>query len=517
MIERLRGMADIWPADRIFRDELVTTLQRRFAAHGYRVIDTPVVEPTELFLRKSGEERAAQMYAFDYRNRQIALRPEFTASIVRAFIAGAQGRPLPQRYTYAGPVFRYEKPQSGRSRQFTEAGIELLGAAGPAADAEVLHLAIAGLADLGLTDCTIRIGHLGVVGTLLASLQLDDRVRDWFLWSMEQLRTHGEAGLHRNLRDLLNAQQSPDFAGQPTDDPLNLDQLALDRLSDAEARRTVLGLLRGAGVELGGSNRSPEEIVERLLSKLRRPRVTFDTAQAIAFLQRLIELRGEPNTVLAATRTLLADYHLDDTPVQELVAVLDLLRAYGHTARIELDLGLGRGLHYYTGILFEIYSETAAGEVQLCGGGRYDDLVQILGARSPVPACGFACGVERIAAALHARGTPVPAESAADLLVCAAGKVPMATLIPVAERLRDRGWRAELDLRGRKLASNLSYAERVGLATVVIVGETEQARQEVCWHDLHTRQERHYRWDDLPQRAALQSEQQNSQQGNSDE
>ena len=522
MIERIRGMADLWPAERAFREDLIARLQRGFAAHGYRPIDTPVVEPTELFLRKSGEERAAQMYAFDYRNRQIALRPEFTASVVRAVVAEGQGRPLPQRYAYCGPVFRYEKPQSGRSRQFTEAGVELLGARGPAADAEVIHLALASMEGLGLDDCTLRLGHLGVVGALLSSLSLDDRVRDWFLWSMEQLRSRGDDGLHRNLRDQLNAQQERQFGANGTatagatgvgGDFPDLDGLVLDGLSEEEARSTVLGLLRGAGVELGGSNRPPEEIVERLLIKLRRPRVDFDIAHALTFLRRLIALRGEPATVLANTRALLADYGLDDTPVQELEEVLALLRAYGHHQRITLDLGLGRGLHYYTGILFEVHTVATRGNesaIQLCGGGRYDDLAQILGARAPIPACGFACGVERIAAALVARGAEIAEQSPADLLVCSAGLVEMAELIPVAERLRQVGWRVELDLRGRRLAANLSYAERVGIPAVVIFGEAEHAAREIIWRDLATRTEHRHTLDALPR-----PEQQPTMQGGS--
>ena len=115
-VERVRGMADVPPAERAFRAEVAARLERHFAAHGYRLVDTPVVEATELFLRKSGEERAAQMYAFDYRNRQIALRPEFTASVVRAYVAGMQGQPLPLRLAYCGPVFRYEFRKNGEQR-----------------------------------------------------------------------------------------------------------------------------------------------------------------------------------------------------------------------------------------------------------------------------------------------------------------------------------------------------------------------------------------------------------------
>lgn len=508
-IERLRGMADVWPGDRAFRQGIVAALERGFAAHGYRPIDTPVVEATELFLRKSGEERAAQMYAFDYRNRQIALRPEFTASVVRAYVAEGQGRPLPQRYAYHGPVFRYEKPQAGRSRQFTELGVELLGAGGPAADAEVIHLALGGLADLGLADCTLRLGHLGVVGALLTSLKLDDRVRDWFLWSMEQLRQRGDEGLHRSLRALLAAQEGTNGHGARADlDGLALgpeladfESLVLDNLSDDRAHTTVLGLLRGAGVELTGSNRPPEEIVERLLAKLRRPRASFDVGRAVAFLRRLITLRGEPGRVLADTRALLADYGLDDAPVREIEAVLALLRAYGHRTAITLDLGLGRGLHYYTGVLFEVHAGPTAGREagqQLCGGGRYDDLAQVLGARTPVPACGFGCGVERIAAALIAHGAAVPEPPAADVLVCGTGGVTMAELIPVAEALRRRGWRVELDLRARRLAANLSYAGRARIPIVAIYGDAERDAGQVVWRDLASRTERRPALDALP-------------------
>lgn len=508
-IERLRGMADVWPGDRAFRQSIVATMERRFAAHGYRAIDTPVVEATELFLRKSGEERAAQMYAFDYRNRQIALRPEFTASVVRAYVAEGQGRPLPQRYSYHGPVFRYEKPQAGRYRQFTEMGVELLGASGPAADAEVIHLALAGLADLGLSDCTLRLGHLGVVGALLTSLKLDDRVRDWFLWSMEQLRQRGDEGLHRNLRALLANQAAANGGGERADlDALNLgpeladfENLVLDNLSDDRAHTTVLGLLRGAGVELSGSSRPPEEIVERLLVKLRRPRASFDIDRAVGFLRRLITLSGEPDRVLAETRTLLADYGLDDTPVRDLESVLALLRAYGHRTAISLDLGLGRGLHYYTGVLFEIHAGTTAGREtgqQLCGGGRYDDLAQVLGARSPVPACGFGCGVERIAATLLARGATVEEAPAADILLCGTGAVTMPDLIPVAEALRLAGWRVELDLRDRRLAANLSYAERVHIPVVAIFGDAERDAGQLVWRDLAGRTEQRPSLAELP-------------------
>lgn len=481
-LERVRGMADVLPAELAFRAAIADRLAREFALHGYHQLDTPVIETTELFLRKSGEERAAQMYAFSYRNRQIALRPEFTAPLVRVYVNELQGRPLPLRLAYCGPVFRYEKPQAGRSRQYTEAGVELLGAGGPAADAEVIHLALSSLEALGLSGCTLRLGHLGVVGAFLASLPLDERVRDWFLWSMERLRAQGDAGLHRNLRRLL--EQEPGVAG---DEP-EAGEFVLDGLDETHTRALVLGLLRGAGVEFEGSSRAPEEIVERLLAKLRRPQVRFDVAAGLDFLRRLVALHGEPAQVLAALRALLADYRLDDAPVRELEEVLVLLRVYGHHERITLDLGLGRGLHYYTGILFEVYDRDD-GTAQLCGGGRYDDLAQTLGARTPVPASGFACGIERLATALKARDIRPRAVPPADVLICGAGRVAMAELIPLAEALREAGWHAELDVRGRGLSANLQYADRARIPYVAILGDDERTAGVVTWRTMATRAE----------------------------
>lgn len=488
-IERVRGMADVLPARLGSRERVTAALHEHFGRHGYQRLDTPVVEATELFLRKSGEERAAQMYAFTYRNRQIALRPEFTASIVRAYLAELQAEPLPLRLAYSGPVFRYEKPQTGRYRQYTEAGVELLGAAGSVADAEVIHLALSGLDAIGLTQCRLRIGHLGIVGAFLASLPLDERVRDWFLWSMERLRTRGDAGLHRNLRALLARQQGGSESDATSgDEPPYLDDVALEGLDDGQIRGLVLALLRGAGVELDGSNRSPEEIVERLLTKLSRPSVRFDVDTALAFLRRVVALHGEPPTVLAGLRALLNDFDLGDAPLRELTEVIELLRIYGHTERITLDMGLGRGLHYYTGILFEVY-DGDDDRLQLCGGGRYDDLAQVLGAREPVAASGFAYGVERLVAAIEARASSAAEIPRADLLVCGTGKAAMADLIPLAQVLRAAGWRVELDIKRRGLATNLRQAARAGIPIVAIVGDEELHAGTVTWRDMAGRTE----------------------------
>ena len=142
-------MNDALPGDDARLRALTSILRDHFERFGYRGIDTPVLENLDLFLRKSGEEIAARMYSFTHWNRKLCLRPELTASVMRAYVGHLRDRPLPVRVHYAGPTFRYEKPQRGRYRQFTQVGIECIGASGPAADAEVLAAACGALERAG--------------------------------------------------------------------------------------------------------------------------------------------------------------------------------------------------------------------------------------------------------------------------------------------------------------------------------------------------------------------------------
>ncbi len=127
----VRGTADVLPAECAVNREIIDALRGFLESFGYNCIDVPVIEHTDLFLTKSGEDIISKMYSFTFKNRSICLRPEFTASIGRAFVNHLQASSLPLRLYYHGPVFRYEKPQKGRYRQFTQMGVELIGASEP--------------------------------------------------------------------------------------------------------------------------------------------------------------------------------------------------------------------------------------------------------------------------------------------------------------------------------------------------------------------------------------------------
>ena len=497
-VEKVRGMLDLLPEERQVQQAVAAALEAHIGAYGYRPIELPIVEHTELYLRKIGQETAGKLYAFRHRNRDLCLRPELTASVMRAYVAHYQNASLPLRLAYHGPVFRYEAPGRGRYRQFTEVGVELIGAPAPAADAEVIHLAAAGLERLGLADYHVVVGHIGIAQTFLAGLALDQRVRDWLTWSMEDLRRHDEEQLHHALGALLPSNGAggagaAGLDGEPAPEAALLAAAEAERwraLPPEEAQALVLRVLRGAGFDLSGSRRTPEEIAHRLAERLTRRRTNDDVERALGFLRRLARLRGTPDAVLVDLRRLLAEEGLPSTPVAEVEALLASLAAYGlPPERVTLDAGLGRGLHYYTGIIFEIYAAEAGGH-QLAGGGRYDDLATVLGARERVPACGFTYGLERLVEALTDRGlAPAPPAAGPDVLVCAVAPAQHAYAIRVAQALRAAGHAVELDVRGRGVRANLEAANRRALPVVVIVGEEEERAGAYVWRDMAAHRE----------------------------
>lgn len=455
-VERLRGMADLDASKaahyRYVQDSLLNLMSR----HGYQQVETPIVEPTELFLRKSGGERVAQMYAFRHRERDISLRPEHTASVLRMYVDSMQSSPLPLRLSYAGPVFRYEKPQAGRTRQFIEVGCELLGAEGPLADAEVIHLALAGLSTVGVSGRLV-LGHVGLVLEYLNRLPLRQRARDWLIWSMERLRKGRHVDLEADLPGLAGDDQLSEIFEQMRD--------SFVQTTPKQLEAWVLSLLNEVGVQTEGGARSAEEIVAGVIAKLHRQSDEEDVRRGFEFVQQLAQLHGSPQNVLPELRELIRSHRLAEEPIERIERVLELLAAFGHGSEtIELCPGLGRGLHYYTGMLFEIYASDSD-QVQLCGGGRYDDLAETLGSRQSLPASGFTYGLERVAELTSVPNRAVPAVT----LVAATEESAADQAIRIAEEMRQRGEIVDLDVRGRSAVANRRFARRAGISSLVLV------------------------------------------------
>jgi histidyl-tRNA synthetase len=467
MFEPVRGMHDVLPAQHDQLAAVRAALGDELRRWGYQMLDLPVLERRELYLQKSGEELGGKLYDFVHHGRHLALRPEWTASVMRAYVQAMQSEPLPLRLAYSGPVFRYERPQRTTYRQFTQVGVELIGAPAPLADAEIVQLACRGLDQVGVREYRMTLGHMGIVRALLANMGLADRTTNILLWNMERLR----AGNQDAVREQIV---------QSSGDEL-FDLGPLSALPDEQLEGLLLTMLRAVGLRLDNSSRPPEAIVARLVQKLRRddPQPRID--RAIALLERLAATRGEPQTALAQLRALFADEGVDPAPLDELATILQLLGDTVPVERIVLHAGFGRGLHYYSGMLFEI---DAPDGLQLCGGGRYDDLIGSLGGRTSTPAVGFAYGVERVAAAaVVTESEEVPP----SLLVMAEQPQHAAAALHVATRLRERGFVATFDVRGRSLQANMRDAAKRGVRTIIICDE--HAPPHVRWYNVADRSE----------------------------
>lgn len=522
-IGNVRGMTDVLPEEAAIHGRILDVLIRTLESFGYERIDVPIIEYTDLFLTKSGEDIISKMYSFSFKNRHLCLRPEFTASIGRAFVNNLQDHTLPFRLYYAGPVFRYEKPQRGRYRQFTQIGTELLGAPSPWADAEVVRCACDGLENLGLPDYHIVIGHVGVVTELLRAFELDRRAQAFLIQNLENLWKDGKgtAYVKARLREVypsfnlaagsssdliessvpcLSGEMAPDWsalvesmsAGQMRVDS-NMLQL-LGEMSEGEVRRFLRDFLAQMEIGIGLGNREPEEVVERLVNKIRHRDMSAKISRAIDFLSQLSRLAGRPTETLDRVKQLLAQYDLKPEPLEQLNRLIEAMDLYGiDLGKMTLNLGMGRGLQYYTGMIFEIYHSAIATENQVCGGGRYDDLIQALGGARPVPACGFSYGLERLRLALRWEGK----RPAAQVLVISVEEQDRSEACRVAQELRCLGLRVETNVRKRGVKSNLQYANRSNIPFCVIIGSNERAAGTIVIRDMRQQQEMVTSRDDL--------------------
>jgi histidyl-tRNA synthetase len=485
-IQRVRGTTDVLPPDDARLRQLEASLREGFERFGYQGMQTPIIEPLELFLRKSGDEIVARMYSFSHWNRRLCLRPELTASVIRVFVDELQGHGLPLRFHYAGPIFRYERPSRGRSRQFTVVGLELVGASGAAADAEVLHLACAGLESVGIKRYRLVVGHLGAALQLLAQLGMSEHAQGLVLDQMEPIargRVEPRAAVARVV-DLLGG-GATSTNGAVNDLPPTLADLPTE-----QATAIAADILNRASLPVEGGARQPRDIIQRLLAKARRLDPTDQVNAAFEFVAELHAAAGPPEQLERQLRPVLERRGLSTSPLQEVADAVDLLSAHGplgDEVQIEVDLSLARGLRYYTGLVFEIYVDDAEGPLQVCGGGRYDDLVRALGGRESVPACGFSFGLERLNLALARTG----ASATPRVLVVGVTAADHRHALKVAADLRKlNGVAVEQDVRFRGVKASLRQADRAGIDVVVIVGERERDEGVAVVRDMRSRVER---------------------------
>lgn len=425
-LQSLRGMVDLLPEQTRRWQAVEAVAREQFRRSGLAEIRTPVLEVTELFARGIGEGTdvvGKEMYTFfDRGERSCTLRPEGTASVVRAALQHGLLSQGSQKLWYAGPMFRYERPQAGRQRQFHQIGVEWLGVSSARSDVEVIALAWDLLAALGVRGLELQINSLGTP---------EDRQRyraelvAWLEQRAEQLDPESQQRLTTNPLRIL------DSKNQATQELLSTAPTLLDALCDESAARfeAVQGLLTALGI--------PYRVNTRLVRGL--------------------------------------DY-------------------YGHTA-------------------FEISSDQLGAQATVCGGGRYDGLVQQLGGPA-TPAIGWALGMERLLLVLEAAANADPEGTAARLTATAPpevyvvnrGEAAEAIALGLARQLRAAGVAVELDGSAAALGKQFKRADRCGAPWALVLGDAEAAAGELRLKPLRVEgaMEQRLRWgsdpaaDDLP-------------------
>jgi histidyl-tRNA synthetase len=388
----IKGMNDVLPADAPLWELFENTVQTVLKSYGFQQIRTPIVESTALFSRGLGAVTdivEKEMYSFTdaLNGDQLTLRPESTAGVVRAALEHNLTYDGPKRLWYAGPMFRHERPQRGRYRQFQQVGAEAIGFAGPDIDAELIMLCQRLWDDLGLQDVRLELNSIG---------DAEERSR------------------HR--ADLIAYFESH------------------AALLDADAQR-------------------------RLHSN---PLRILDTKNPA--MQELVN---------AAPKLL--DY-LQAESVAHFEGVQAILRH--NNVPFTVNPRLVRGMDYYNRTVFEWVTDQLGSQGTVCGGGRYDPLVEMFGGK-PTPACGFAIGVERILELMRASGERF-AVNQCDVYVVHQGAPAQLQASVAAERLRDAGLDVVLHCAAAggagSFKAQMKRADASGAAFAVIIGDDEVAQ-----------------------------------------
>jgi len=384
----IKGVRDILPPETALWNRVEQTARDVFATYGYGEIRLPVFEQTELFARSVGADTdivSREMYSFQDRDdTSVTLRPEATASVVRAYIEhGMHTLPGDVKLYYMGPMFRRERPQKGRYRQFYQIGAEVLGQSEhPAIDAEVVEMLVVFLGRLGLEGASLYINSIGCKDCRPAYVE---RLR-------EELRK-------------VKAKLGPDSQRRIETNPLRV----LDSKLEEE-----------------------QEVIERL------PRIT--------------------DHLCAACR-------------EHFSAVQDQLKLRG--IAYEVNWRLVRGLDYYMRTTFEITAPGLGAQNAICGGGRYDGLVELLGG-PPTKGIGFAIGTDRLVLALQAT-KKLDVGGQLDVFIAWIGVRGYPAAGQLARRLRAENFSVELPAEDMKLKKSLGLADKLGARYAVLLGENELA------------------------------------------
>lgn len=357
--------------------DAILALIALFEREGYARIEPPVLQPADVFIDLSGEDIRRRMFVTqDASGAELCLRPEYTIPVCLQHLSHHGARPL--GYAYGGPVFRMRPNESG---EFLQAGIESIGRPDiAAADAEILGLALEGLDLIGGPVPLVKLGDMGLLHALIDALGI------------------APAAKRRVIRAIVSGQgleslSEPDSPGQQEHAGL---LAAIEGQAPQAAKAFVEDILSIAGIAAVGG-RTAGEIAERFLARAANRTTLSNEAREV--LERYLGISGDPDQAADAVRLLARDADLD---LDDAVSLFE--ERTGFMAARGLDVGgfsfaatFARNLDYYTGFIFEVQDPRRSDDKPVVGGGRYDRLLEHLGADSPIPAVGCSFWLDRIA------------------------------------------------------------------------------------------------------------------------
>jgi len=402
-LQAIRGMTDILPQETGRWQVIERKIAEILNNYGYQEIRMPILEKTELFARSIGEQTdivAKEMYSFEDRNGDsLTLRPEGTAGCVRAGLEHGLFHNQTQKLWYMGPMFRHERPQKGRQRQFHQIGVEAFGFAGPDIDAELIMLSARLWRELGLKDICLQLNSLG---TAQARTGYREILIDYFLQHEKQLDEDSQRRLHTNPLRILDS-KNPD-------------------------------------------------------------------------MQELIN-----------AAPVMKD-HLDEQSRLHFEQLLHMLNEAG--IKYEINPRLVRGLDYYGQTVFEWLTDQLGAQGTVCAGGRYNGLIEHFGGK-PVPAFGFALGMERLMALIKTNGCDIELQPLHAYLILSAEDGVTAAGMKLAENLRNQlpQLRLMTHCGGGSFKNQFKRADKSGALFGLILGSDEVKNQTVGFKSLRDKSE----------------------------
>ena len=382
-IRSIKGTQDILPEESIKWQSLENEIRKITSHYGYEEIRTPAFEQTKLFSRGVGEETdivSKEMYSWtDQGGENLTLKPELTASVARAYIQHNLGLVSPvNKLYYIDALFRRERPQKGRYRQFHQFGVEAFGSEHPEIDAEVIALAISIFYSVGLEELQLNINSIG------------------------------SPECRKNYRIALQEFLKPHFSN----------------LSETSQKRF---------------NNNP---------------------------LRILDTKAPHEINILNDAPIISNYWTDEdeTHFKKVIEYLDILEI-----KYQLMPRLVRGLDYYTQTTFEITSSNLGAQDAICGGGRYDGLVEMLGGK-PTPGIGFAAGMERLLLAIKNNQSK---KNKVQIYIVGLGDNARGTVIKLAEELRQENIATEFDVLRRSLKAQLREANKMDVSYAIIIGDKE--------------------------------------------